>query len=202
MATHIKWANIRHLQRPEGARLAAAPRSPVGAVGGSVPATVRFEGYGPGGAAVLLDCLTPEPELTRDEIRRAFAAHGGHLGAAGSVSYLFNHVGLMTYPSGTDEEGLIRAALEAGAEDVVANADGSLEVLADPLEFETVRAILVERGFRPAAGELTERASLSTRLAGEPARQMVHLLDELQSLDGVRSVYSNVEISDEVLAGV
>jgi transcriptional/translational regulatory protein YebC/TACO1 len=108
----------------------------------------------------------------------------------------------MTYPPGTDEERLIRAALEAGAEDVVANSDRSIEVLADPMEFETVRAILTERGFSPAAAEITERASLSTPLSGELAVRMVHLLEELESLDGVRSVYSNVEISDEVLARI
>ncbi len=204
MASHKKWANIRQLtgrsrNRGEGARGArgtGAHRLPASALA----RPVRYEGYGPGGAAVLIDCLTEDPEGTRTELRRAFAEHGGHLGAEGSVSYLFNHVGLMTYPPGTDEERLIRAALEAGAEDVVANSDRSIEVLADPMEFETVRAILTDRGFEPPAAEITERASLSTRLAGEPAVRMVHLLEALETLDGVRSVYSNVEISDEVLA--
>ena len=118
------------------------------------------------------------------------------------VSYLFNHVGLMTYPAGTDEERLIHAALEAGAEDVIANSDRSIEVLADPMEFETVRAILTDRGFIPAAAELTERASLTTPLSGEPAQRMVHLLESLEERDDVRNVYSNVEISDEVLARI
>ena len=208
MVSHKKWANIRQLtgrgrNRGEGARGARGTGAHRPLPPAPAPARpVRYEGYGPGGAAVLIDCLTEDPEGTRTELRRAFAEHGGHLGAEGSVSYLFNHVGLMTYPPGTDEERLIRAALEAGAEDVVANSDRSIEVLADPMEFETVRAILTDRGFEPPAAEITERASLSTRLAGEPAVRMVHLLEALETLDGVRSVYSNVEIPDEVLARI
>jgi len=165
-------------------------------------ASVRYEGYGPGGAAVLIECVTDDRNRTRADLRRAFREHGGHLGAEGSVSYLFNHVGLMIYPPGTDEERLMRAALEAGAEDVVPNSDHSIDVLADPMEFETVRALLTDRGFVPAAAEVTERASLTTALSGEPARRMVHLLETLQHLDEVRNVYSNVEISDEVLARI
>jgi YebC/PmpR family DNA-binding regulatory protein len=166
------------------------------------PEPVRYEGYGPGGAAVLVECLTSDRNRTRSDLRRAFSEHGGHLGAEGSVSYLFNHVGLMTYPPGTDEERLIRAALEAGAEDVVPNSDRSIEVLADPMEFETVRAILIDHGFAPAVAQVTERASLTTPLSGEPAERMMHLLETLEGLDDVRNVYSNVEISDEVLARI
>ena len=177
---------------------------PPGSASGTAPSakTVRYEGYGPGGAAVLIECLTDDRNRTRAALRRAFSEHGGHLGAEGSVSYLFNHVGLMIYPPGTDEERLMRAALEAGAEDVVPQANQSIEVLADPMEFETVRAILSHSGFVPAAAEVTERASLTTALSGEPAQRMVHLLETLEELDDVRNVYSNVEISDEVLAGV
>jgi YebC/PmpR family DNA-binding regulatory protein len=163
---------------------------------------VRFEGYGPGGAAVLIECLTDDRNRTQADLRRAFTEHGGHLGAEGSVSYLFNHVGLMIYPPGTDEERLMRAALEAGAEDVVPNSDRSIDVLADPMEFETVRALLIDRGFAPAAAEVTERASLTMPLCGEPALRMVRLLETLQERDDVRNVYSNVEISDEVLAHI
>ncbi len=196
MPTHTKWTNIRHLKGRSGED--AERTSAV--VGGRKREPVRFEGYGPGGAAVLIECVTEDPERTRGQVRRAFAAHGGHLGAEGSVSYLFNHVGLMTYPPGTDEERLIRAALEAGAEDVIENADRSIEVLADPIEFETVRAILADRGFSPPAAEVTERASINTSLSGESAVRMLHLLETLQGLDGVRSVFSDVAISNEVLA--
>ncbi|HET9107460.1 MAG TPA: YebC/PmpR family DNA-binding transcriptional regulator [Steroidobacteraceae bacterium] len=151
---------------------------------------------------MLIECVTNDRNRTRADLRRVFSEHGGHLGAEGSVSYLFNHVGLMFYPPGTDEERLMRAALEAGAEDVVPHADQSIEVLADPMEFDTVRAILTDGGFVPAAAEVTERASLTTLLSGEPAERMVHLLERLEELDDVRNVYSNVEISDEVLARI
>ena len=196
MVSHVKWSNIQHIRGRE------SPRPP--APGGTTVSgeAVRYEGYGPGGAAVLIECLTDDRNRTRSDLRRTFSEHGGHLGAEGSVSYLFNHVGLMTYPPGTDEERLIRAALEAGAEDVVPNSDRSIEVLADPMEFDTVRAILTDRGFVPAAAEVTERASLTTPLSGEPAERMVHLLETLEGLDEVRNVYSNVEISDEVLARI
>jgi transcriptional/translational regulatory protein YebC/TACO1 len=173
----------------------------VHAVGGSFEA-VRYEGYGPGGAAILVDSVTDDRGRTASAIRDTFTKYGGNLGARGSVSYLFHEVGLMTFPPGTDESRLMQAALEAGAEDVVANADASIEVLADPVEFETVRAILMDRGFVPATAEVTERASIAMRLSGGPAELMVDLLEALQDLNDVRDVYSNAEISDEVLARI
>ena len=161
---------------------------------------MRYEGYGPGGAAVMVDCLTADRPRVTDKVRRAFAEHGGNLGAHGSVSYLFNTVGLMTYPPGTDEEALMRVALEAGAEDVVPSADHCVEVLADPFDFDTVCAVLTHRGFAPATAEVTQRAATSLELCGESAELMVQLLTALEDLDEVRDVYSNVEISDEVLS--
>jgi YebC/PmpR family DNA-binding regulatory protein len=173
----------------------------VHAVGGSFEA-VRYEGYGPGGAAVIVDSVTDDRARTGADVRDTFIKYGGNLGAQGSVSYLFHNVGLMTFPPGTDESRLIQVALEAGAEDVVSNADASIEVLADPVEFETVRAILTARGFVPATAEVTERASIATPLSGTAGELMVHLLEALEDLDDVRDVYSNAEISDEVLARV
>jgi transcriptional/translational regulatory protein YebC/TACO1 len=170
-------------------------------VGGGFEA-VRFEGYGPGGAAVVVDCVTENRSRTGTEVRDTFTEYGGNLGASGSVSYLFHIVGLMTYPAGTDEGRLIQVALEAGAEDVIQNADTSVEVLADPVEFETVRAILTDSGFAPATAEVTERASISTPVSGMAAELMVQLLETLEDLDDVRDVYSNVEITDEVLARI
>src|SRR6202011_1362548 len=164
--------------------------------------TVRYEGYGPGGAAVMVECVTDDRGLVGAKVRRAFVQHGGRLGAEGSVSYLFNTVGLMTYPPGTDEERLMQVALEAGAEDVVPNADSSVEVLADPLEFDTVCAVLTHRGFAPATAEVTQRAATSLELSGETAERMVHLLEALEGLDEVQDVYSNVEIADQVLARI
>jgi len=161
---------------------------------------VRYEGYGPGGGALLIECRTADRGRMGAAVRRALAQHGGQLGAAGSVSYLFNTVGLLTYPPGTDEGQLMQVALAAGAEDVVPNADTSVEVLADPLEFATVRAQLTHQGFAPATAEVTERAATSLELTGEAAEAMVQLLEALEELEEVRDVYSNVEISDEVLA--
>ncbi len=195
MAGHSKWANIQR-RAPRAARRCRR--------GADTPCEgqerVHYEGYGPGGAAVMVECVTADRKRMGAEVRRAFVQHGGHLGAAGSVSYLFNTVGLLTYPPGTDEERLMQAALEAGAEDVVPSADTSVEVLADPLEFATVRAVLTHQGFAPATAEVTRRAATSLELSGVEAQAMVELLEALEDLEDVRDVYSNVEISDEVLA--
>ncbi len=191
-----KWANI---QRREGALLRRRRRE-AGRGESADLKGVRYEGYGPGGAAVMIDCLSSDPARVRLALRQAFARHGGSLGADGSVSYLFNTVGLMTYPPGTDEEALMEVALEAGAEDVVPSADHSVEVLADPLDFPAVCALLTHRGFAPATAEVTQRASTSLTLSGESAERMALLLRDLEELDEVRDVYSNVEIPDEVLA--
>ena len=200
MAGHGNWAHIRHRK---GTRLRLAVDN-----GGRAarPAegleSVRYEGYGPGGAALMVDCLTDNRHRTGAEVRQAFAEHGGALGASGSVSYLFHPVGLMMYPPGTDEEGLMAAALRAGAEDVIAHPDGSLEVLTDPLDFETVRVRLVADDYVPPHGEITQRAAVSVRLQGTAAHYMAQLLDTLEDLDDVQDVYSNAEIPDEVLARV
>jgi len=196
MVGYSKWANIRRRELTQARRRSRAPgdRADAGRQ------LVRFEGYGPGDAAVMVECLTDDRGRMGAEVRQAFVKHGGRLGADGSVSYLFNVVGLMTYPPGTDEERLMQVALEAGAEDVVAHEDLSVEVLADPNEFATVCAVLTHHGFAPATAEVTQRATISTELTGEAAERMVHLLEALEELDEVRDVYSNVEISHEVLA--
>jgi YebC/PmpR family DNA-binding regulatory protein len=179
-----------------------AIRQPAGEDGSTPLETVRYEGYGPGGAALMVDCLTDNRNRTVADVRHVFDACGGALGASGSVAYLFNQVGLMTYPPGTNEDRLMAAALQAGAEDVLADADGSLEVLTDPLDFETVRAHLAADGFMPPDGEITQRAAVRVRLQGEAAEFMARLLDKLEDLDDVQDVYSNAEIPDEVLARV
>lgn len=198
MAGHISWAGIQRrrssLAARRGRERARTPRAG--------QELVRYEGYGPGGAAVLVECLTADRGRVGALVRHAFLQHGGNLGAEGSVSYLFNTVGLMTYPPGTDEERLMQVALEAGAEDVVPNGDRSMEVLADPAELETVRAVLTHRGFAPQTTEVTQRAASSLPLSGESAELMVQLLETLQCLDEVRDVYSNAEIDDEVLDGL
>ena len=195
MAGHSKWANLR---RREGVRA----RKRAACRGGDLRGlkSVRYEGYGPGGAAVMVECRGDDAGRIRGEVRRAFLQHGGHLGADGSVSYLFNTVGLMTYPPGTDEEQLMRVALDAGAEDVIANADRSVEVLADPFDFDTVCAVLTHEGFAPATAEVTQRAATSLALSGESAERMVQLLEALEGLSEVWDVYSNVELPDEVVS--
>jgi YebC/PmpR family DNA-binding regulatory protein len=163
---------------------------------------VRYEGYGPGGAVVLIDCLTDNRTRTVAEQRHTFAEYVGHLGARDSVAYLFNQVGHMMYAAGTHLDQLMAVALRAGAEDVLPSEDGSIEVLTDPLDFETVRAQLEADGFPPAHSEITERASTTAALEGETAECMLRLLDQLEDLDDVLNVYSNAAIPNEVLARV
>jgi YebC/PmpR family DNA-binding regulatory protein len=171
-----------------------------GALDGSDYQEVRYEGYGPGGTAVMVDCLTDNRNRTVADVRHAFSKFGGNLGADGSVSYLFNHVGLLSYPAGSDEDPIMAAAIEAGAEDVVVDEDRSIQVLTDPLDFEMVRDAMRRAGFEPEASELTMWAATSTELGLEEAGSMVKLLEMLEDLDDVQNVYSNAEIRDDVLS--
>ncbi len=161
---------------------------------------LRYEGYGPGGTAVMVDCLTDNKNRTVAEIRHAFTKYGGNLGADGSVNYLFNNVGQLLYPSGSDEDALMEAAIDAGAEDVVVDDDGSIEVLSDPADFHTVRDAMIAAGYEPENAQLTMRASTSATLDAKEATSMVKMLELLEDLDDVQEVYSNADISDEVLA--
>jgi transcriptional/translational regulatory protein YebC/TACO1 len=163
---------------------------------------VRYEGYGPGDSALLIDCLTPDPARTAAELRELLEAHGGYLGARGSVAYLFNEVGLLAFPPGTRREPLLGLALEAGAEDVIVNEDGSLEVLTDPPDLAAVDASLSRTGFIAADTAVTQRASSRVELSGTAASEMVALLAALTNLAEVQSVYTNAEVSDEVLARI
>jgi transcriptional/translational regulatory protein YebC/TACO1 len=188
-----RWANIRRRARVRAARRAERAGGAAQAHGKGLQ-RVRFEGYGPGGAKLIVDCLTGDRNRLGAAVRRVFLQHGGQLGAAGSVSYLFNCVGLLAYPPGTDAPRLTRLALEAGAEDVVVNRDASVEVLTDPPEFAMVRALLTARGFAPAMAEVTWRAAGALELSGEAASEMVQLLEALEALDEVCEVYSDAEI--------
>lgn len=161
---------------------------------------IRYEGYGPGGTAVMVDCMTDNRNRTAAEVRHAFAKFGGNLGADGSVSYLFNHVGLLVYPPGSDEDAIMTAAIEAGAEDIVVDDDKSIEVLTDPSEFEAVRDAMRASGFAPEVSELTMRATTSAELELQEAGTMIKMLDMLEDLDDVQNVYSNADIRDDVLA--
>jgi YebC/PmpR family DNA-binding regulatory protein len=161
---------------------------------------IRYEGYGPGGVAVIVDCMTDNRNRTVAEVRHAFSKFGGNLGADGSVSYMFRHVGSLSFPPGADEDAVMEAAIEAGAEDVVVDGDHSIEVVTDPGEFETVRDAMVVAGLEPENAELTMRADTNTRLELQEASSMVKMLEMLEDLDDVQNVYSNADIPDDVLA--
>ena len=163
---------------------------------------VRYEGYAPGGTAVMVDCVTDNRNRTVAEIRYAFTKCGGSLGTGGSVSYLFTKVGQLVFPPGTDEDRLMEAALEAGAEDVVANEDGSLEVITAPEGFGDVHDGIVAGGLEPEQAEVTMRPSTNVSLDADDAQRVVRLLDMLEDLDDVQQVYANVEFSGEILAGL
>jgi YebC/PmpR family DNA-binding regulatory protein len=161
---------------------------------------IRYEGYGPGGVAVMVDTMTDNRNRTVAEVRHAFTKFGGNLGTDGSVAYLFNKVGLLSYPAGTDEDALMEAALEAGAEDVVTNDDGSIDVITHPDNFIDVKGGLIAAGHTPENAEITMRADTSTTLDIDGAQTMLKLLDMLEDLDDVQRVYSNADIPDDVLA--
>ncbi|MEX2524425.1 MAG: YebC/PmpR family DNA-binding transcriptional regulator [Gammaproteobacteria bacterium] len=161
---------------------------------------IRYEGYGPGGVAVMVDCMTDNRNRTVGEVRHAFSKCGGNLGTDGSVAYLFNRVGQISFPNGADEEALMEAALEAGAEDIATNEDGSIDVLTSPEECMTVKQILLDNGLEPESAEITERAVTNISVDRDGAETMIRLLDMLEDLDDVQKVYSNADIPDDILA--
>jgi len=161
---------------------------------------ISYEGYGPGGTAVMVHCLTDNRNRTVADVRHAFTKFGGNLGADGSVNYLFNQVGQLLYAAGSDEDAVMEAAIEAGAEDVIVDADGSIEVLTDPGDFEKVRNAMRKAGLKPESAEVTMRASTNASLELKEAGSMVKMLEMLEDLDDVQDVYSNADISDDVLA--
>ncbi|MEN8108685.1 MAG: YebC/PmpR family DNA-binding transcriptional regulator [Pseudomonadota bacterium] len=161
---------------------------------------VRYEGYGPGGIAVMVDCVTDNRNRTVAEVRHAFTKAGGNLGTDGSVAYQFTKAGIISYPPGSDEDTIMEAALEAGAEDIVTNDDGSIDVLTEPDRFVDIKAAMTSTGLEPEQAEVSMRAANSTPLEFKDAEKMVRLLDTLEDLDDVQNVYSNADISEAVLA--
>ncbi|MEO8132641.1 MAG: YebC/PmpR family DNA-binding transcriptional regulator [Betaproteobacteria bacterium] len=157
---------------------------------------IRYEGYGINGAAVIVDCLTDNRVRTVAEVRHALSKHGGNLGTDGSVAFLFKHCGQLFFAPGTDENKLIEAALDAGAEDVVNNDDGSLEVITGPHAFITVKDGLAKAGFKPELAEVTMKPATEVEFSGEDAEKMQKLLDAIESLDDVQEVFSNAVFSD------
>lgn len=161
---------------------------------------VRFEGYAPGGVAVMVDCVTDNRNRTVSEVRHTFAKRGGNLGTDGCVSYLFSQVGVLTYPAGTGEERLMEAALEAGAEDVQAQEDGSFEVLTAPEDYYEVSRAMNGQGLEPEDAELVQRPAAWVALDADTAESVLKLLDALEELDDVQNVHSNADIPESVLA--
>lgn len=159
---------------------------------------IRYEGYGPGGVAVMVDCMSDNRNRTVAEVRHAFSKFGGNLGTDGSVAYLFKKVGLISFPSGTSEEALMEAALESGAEDVINNDDGSIDVITIPEDFLDIRDRLLKNNFVSDSAEITMYAANSQMLAVEEAQTMIKLIDMLEDLDDVQKVYSNADFPEEV----
>ena len=155
---------------------------------------IRYEGYGIGGAAVIVDCMTDNRTRTVADVRHAFSKYGGNLGTDGSVAFLFKHCGQIVFAPGTNEDKLLEAALESGADDVIANDDGSLEVVTGPYDFVTVRDALVKKGFKPELAEVTMKPATDVILTGDNGVKMQKLLDAIESLDDVQDVYTNAVI--------
>lgn len=174
----------------------------IGALDGVAYEEVRYEGYGPGGTAVMVDCLTDNRNRTVADVRHAFSKAGGNLGTDGSVAYMFRKIGILSYSSEIDEDALMEAAMEAGAEDVVGNDDGSMDVMTTPDDYLAVKQALIAAGFEPENAEITMHADTKTELDAEAAEKMLKLIDRLEDLDDVQDVYTNADINDEIMEAI
>ena len=157
---------------------------------------IRYEGYGIGGAAVIVDTMTDNRVRTVAEVRHAFSKYGGNLGTEGSVSFQFKHCGQLIFAPGTSEDKVMEVALEAGAEDVITDEEGAIEVLTAPADFEAVKNALEAAGLKPELAEVTMRAENTIALSGDDAARMQKLLDVLEDLDDVQNVFHNAEINE------
>jgi len=173
-----------------------------GALEGVNYENIRYEGYGPGGTAVIVDCLTDNRNRTVSEVRHAFSKAGGNLGTDGSVAYLFSKVGILSYAPSVDEEALMDAALEVGAEDVINYDDGAVDVMTSPEHYLAVKEALIAAGFEPDNAEVTMQAATMAELEADDAEKMLRLIDRLEDLDDVQDVYSNADISDEIMTSL
>ena len=157
---------------------------------------IRYEGYGIAGAAVIIDTMTDNKVRTVAEVRHAFSKYGGNLGTDGSVSFQFKHCGQLVFAPGTSEDKVMELALEAGADDVVTDPDGAIEVITSPHDFESIKAALEAAGLKPEVAEVTMRAENTVEITGEDAILMQKLLDAIEDLDDVQSVFHNAELSE------
>jgi YebC/PmpR family DNA-binding regulatory protein len=161
---------------------------------------IRYEGYAPGGVAVIVDCLTDNRVRTVADVRHAFGKFGGNLGTEGSVAFMFRKLGVLSYAAGVDEEKVTEAAIEAGADDIVAYDDGAIDVLTAPEAFAGVKAAMEAAGLAPAIAEVTMRADNDIAVEGETAQQVAKLLHWLEDMDDVQSVHSNADLGDAAYA--
>jgi len=160
---------------------------------------IRYEGYGPAGTAIMVDCLTDNRNRTVSEVRHAFTKAGGNLGTDGSVAYMFVRSGELMYPKGSDEDAILEAALEAGAEDVATNDDGSIEVITSYEDFISVKDAMIAADFEPEAAEVVEKAANLIDVGLDDAEKIMRLIDTLEDLDDVQDVHTNADFSDEVM---
>ncbi len=171
-----------------------------GEAGGDDYEELRYEGYGPAGVAIMVDCLTDNRNRTVGEVRHAFSKRGGNLGTDGSVAYLFTKQGIISYAAGADEDQIMETALEVGADDVVSHDDGSIDVITAPENFVDVKEAMVAAGLEPENADITMTASTNVELELDDAQKVMGLIDMLEDLDDVQNVYTNAEFSDEVMA--
>ena len=157
---------------------------------------IRYEGYGINGAAVIVDCMTDNRTRTVADVRHAFSKYGGNLGTDGSVAFLFKHCGQILFPPGTSEDKLMEAALEAGADDVITNDDGSLEVVTGPYDFVAVKDALTKAGFKPEFAEVSMKPAVEVTMTGDDGARMQKLLDALEGLDDVQDIYTSAVIEE------
>jgi len=174
-----------------------AAKRGAGALDGVNYEEIRYEGYGLGGAAVIVDCLTDNRTRTVADVRHAFSKHGGNLGTDGSVAFLFRHCGQFVFAPGTDENKVMEAAIDAGAEDVLTNDDGSVEVICSPTDFAAVKDALTKASLKPAFAEITMKPTLENELKGDEAARMQKLLEALENIDDVQDVYTTAVVGQD-----
>ena len=177
-----------------------AVRKATGELEGVEYEEIRYEGYAPGGVAVIVDCLTDNKVRTVADVRHAFGKFGGNLGTDGSVAFLFRKLGVLSFAPGVDEDALTEAAIDAGAEDVVVHADGAIDVLTSPDTFAEVKSALEAAGLKPDAAQVTLRADNDILVEGDTAKAVAKLLDWLDDLDDVQDVYSNAAFGEDAYA--
>jgi len=194
-ALRLAWDKATAVNMPKDNIVRAITRGAGGGDGANYE-EIRYEGYGVGGAAVLVDCMTDKRSRTVSEVRHAFAKHGGNLGQDGSVSFMFRHCGQFVFAPGTDEEAVMQAALDAGADDVETDDEGVIEVVCPPAAYAAVRDAFAAAGLTPETGDVVMKALNETELTGDDAAKMQKLLDALESLDDVQNVYTTAVLDE------